>query len=49
MSGLDWIPEQGGANKELLLLSDMSGCLDLSLVMAALIWVLTGFKAEQVD
>ena len=27
----------------------MSGCLDLSLVMAALIWVLTGFKAEQVN
>ena len=26
----------------------MSGCLDLSLVMAALIWTLTGFKAEQV-
>ena len=27
----------------------MSGGLDLSLVMAALIWVLTGFKAEQVN
>ena len=27
----------------------MSGCLDLSLVMAALIWTLTGFKAEQVN